>query len=98
MAHGGNVAVLDVNADNGAALVRELGSDRARFFEADVTDSDSIAAAVAGSVAWATETAKPLGGVIPAAGVGFPGLVFFFSPFLVQPACLPACSHLCNKP
>ncbi|KAL8382514.1 hypothetical protein RB595_006340 [Gaeumannomyces hyphopodioides] len=64
-----------MNADNGAALVKELGPDRARFFEADVTDSDSIAAAVADSVAWATETTKPLGGVIPAAGVGFPGLI-----------------------
>ncbi|KAL8352438.1 hypothetical protein RB601_002650 [Gaeumannomyces tritici] len=73
--HGANVAVLDLNADNGAALVRELGPERARFFEVNVTDSDSIAAAVAGSVAWAAEAAKPLGGVIPAAGVGFPGLI-----------------------
>jgi hypothetical protein len=41
----------------------------------DVTDTESIAAAVAGTAEWVSQTGKPLGGIIPAAGVGNPGLV-----------------------
>ncbi|KAK3299907.1 uncharacterized protein B0H64DRAFT_379412 [Chaetomium fimeti] len=72
---GGHAAILDMNEELGSALVQELGGSQAKFLPCDVTDTDSIAGAVAAAVAWASETGKPLGGVIPAAGVGFPGLV-----------------------
>ncbi|KAK6815706.1 Protein BZZ1 [Apiospora arundinis] len=69
---GGYVAVLDMNDDNGAAVVSQLGADKARFFQCNVTETESIAAAVKGTVAWVQETGKPLGGVIPAAGISLP--------------------------
>jgi 3-hydroxyacyl-CoA dehydrogenase/3-hydroxy-2-methylbutyryl-CoA dehydrogenase len=40
-----------------------------------VTDTDNIAATVKGIVSWVGETGVPLGGVVPAAGVGNPALV-----------------------
>jgi 3-hydroxyacyl-CoA dehydrogenase/3-hydroxy-2-methylbutyryl-CoA dehydrogenase len=43
---GANVTIADVNDDKGAALAAELGAD-ARFVRVDVTDADSVAAAVA---------------------------------------------------
>ena len=46
---GGYVSLLDLNSDNGNAVVSELGQ-RSRFFETDVTSSDAIAAAIAGTV------------------------------------------------
>ena len=52
---GGYVSLLDLNSDNGNAVVSELGQ-RSRFFETDVTSSDAIAAAIAGTVAWIKET------------------------------------------
>ncbi len=75
--HGAAVALLDRNEEDGTAAAKALGGDRvARFFAVDVTDTESIEAAVKGTVAWiATTTKKPLGGVVPAAGVGFPGLI-----------------------
>lgn len=73
---GGNIAVLDLNEDAGAELVRELGgASRAKFFAVDVTDTDSIAAAAKSTAEWVHETGRPLGGIIPAAGVGNPALV-----------------------
>lgn len=71
-AHGGHIAILDMNPENGAKIVSQLGS-RAKFFEVDVTDTESLEAAVNGCVSWAKETDAPFGGVIPAAGVGLPG-------------------------
>lgn len=74
--HGGNISILDLNEDAGAELVKQLGGEsRAAFFPVDVTNSETIAAAVKGTVAWVDKTGVPLGGIIPAAGVGFPGLV-----------------------
>lgn len=70
--HGGYVAILDLNADNGAKAVSEFGP-RTKFFEVDVSDTSSIDAAVQGTAAWIKETGKPLGAIIPAAGVGLPG-------------------------
>lgn len=56
--------------------MKELGGEsRAKFFAVDVTDTESIAAAVKGTAEWVSKTGKPLGGIIPAAGVGNPGLV-----------------------
>lgn len=75
--HGANVALLDRNEDDGKAVATALGGDKvAKFWPVDVTDTDSITAAVQGVVAWIKDsTKKPLGGVVPAAGVGFPVLL-----------------------
>ena len=70
-AQGGYIAIIDLNADNGAKIVSELG-DRTRFFEADMSESDSVASAVSAIASWVSSTGKPVGGVIPAAGVGNP--------------------------
>ncbi|KKA29049.1 hypothetical protein TD95_002175 [Thielaviopsis punctulata] len=75
VAHGALVAIFDFDTDAGAAFAAELGRDKARFFECDVTDSKSIAAGVKGLAQWVQATAMPLGGIIPAAGVGLPGLI-----------------------
>ncbi|KAH6972005.1 hypothetical protein BKA56DRAFT_676989 [Ilyonectria sp. MPI-CAGE-AT-0026] len=45
------------------------------FFPCDVSDTESIAAAVKGAVDWSQETGKLLGGIITAAGVGTPSLI-----------------------
>lgn len=71
-ADGGYIAILDLNADNGAEVVSELGP-RTKFFECDVSDTSSIETAVKGVAAWIKETGKPIGAIIPAAGVGMPG-------------------------
>jgi NAD(P)-dependent dehydrogenase (short-subunit alcohol dehydrogenase family) len=71
---GAYVSLLDLNSDSGARVAKEFGN-RAKFFECDVSHTDSIKAAVEGSVAWAKQTGKALGGVIAGAGVGNPGLV-----------------------
>ena len=42
---GGQVAVLDVDADAGRAVADEAGGDAGRFIELDVTDRDGIPAA-----------------------------------------------------
>ncbi|KAF1966654.1 NAD(P)-binding protein [Bimuria novae-zelandiae CBS 107.79] len=73
-AHGAYVSLLDLNADAGSDIVSSLGP-RAKFFEVDVSDTDAIAAAIAGTVAWVKETGKPIGGVVAGAGVGLPGLI-----------------------
>jgi len=69
---GGYVAVLDLNVENGEKLVKGLGN-RTKFFEADMSETESVQAAVAGVVEWIKHTGKPIGAVIPAAGVGLPG-------------------------
>lgn len=71
---GGNAAILDMNEELGGALVKDLGS-ATHFIHCDVSNTDSIADAVKAIAAWVKKTGKPLGGVIPAAGVGRPGLV-----------------------
>lgn len=72
---GGNAAVLDLNEENGAAVVAKLPSGTGKFFVCDVLETDSIAAAVKGTMEWIHQTGKPLGGVIPAAGVGNPSTI-----------------------
>jgi 3-hydroxyacyl-CoA dehydrogenase / 3-hydroxy-2-methylbutyryl-CoA dehydrogenase len=69
-AAGAYVSLLDLNAEAGEKIVQELGKERSRFFETDVSDTKSVEKAVEGSVAWARETGKPLAGVVAAAGVG----------------------------
>ncbi|KAI0881481.1 short chain dehydrogenase [Annulohypoxylon maeteangense] len=73
--NGGNVAVLDLNEENGTSVVKNLPSGSAKFFVCDVLETDSIAAAVKGTVEWIQQTGKPLGGIIPAAGVGNPATI-----------------------
>lgn len=63
-----------MNEESGQELIKELGSS-AKFFTCDVLDTESIAAAVGGAAAWAQQTGKALGGVIPAAGVSTPATV-----------------------
>ncbi|ODA79404.1 hypothetical protein RJ55_04997 [Drechmeria coniospora] len=71
--HGGSAAILDLSED-GKTFADELGPS-ARFFVCDVLDSSSIVKAVEGTVEWARATRRPLGGVIPAAGVSTPATI-----------------------
>ncbi|KAI1772648.1 short chain dehydrogenase [Hypoxylon cercidicola] len=73
--NGGNAAVLDLNEENGIAVVKKLPSGSGKFFACDVLETDSITAAVKGVTEWVQQTGKPLGGVIPAAGVGNPATI-----------------------
>ena len=63
-----------MNDDLGLELAKKLGSC-ARFWNTDVLSTESIKAAVDGTVEWIKETGKPIGGVIPAAGVAAPAAV-----------------------
>ncbi|KAM0282395.1 hypothetical protein ACHAQH_003076 [Verticillium albo-atrum] len=69
--HGGNVAILDMNEEDGQAFATSLGPS-ARFFPCNVLETESVAAAVSGAATWAASTKKPFGGVIPSAGVAVP--------------------------
>lgn len=69
--NGGWLAILDMNPENGSKIVSAMG-DRAKFFEVDVTESESLEAAVKGAVDWIKQTGKPMGGIMPLAGVGLP--------------------------
>lgn len=73
-AKGAYVSLLDLNSDSGNEIATSLGS-RAKFFETDVSDTESIAAAIQGSIEWTKQTGKEVGGVVAAAGVGLPGLI-----------------------
>ena len=46
VAHGGKVALFDVNDDKGAAAVAELGEANARYFRTDVSDEAGVVANV----------------------------------------------------
>jgi len=70
--HGGYIAILDLNLENGEKVAKGLG-ERVKFFEVDVTNSKRVQEVVEAVAQWTKQTGKPLGGVIPAAGVGFPG-------------------------
>lgn len=71
--NGGYIAILDMNPENGQKIAKQLGADRAKFFEVDVTDSESLEKAISGAAEWAKKNGKPIGGVLPLAGVGLPG-------------------------
>ncbi|KID83047.1 3-hydroxyacyl-CoA dehydrogenase [Metarhizium guizhouense ARSEF 977] len=71
--NGANVALLDMNED-GHELVKEAGSS-AKFFVCDVLNTESITKAVQGTAEWAKASNKPIGGVIPAAGVSTPATI-----------------------
>lgn len=67
--------MLDMNEEAGDELAKEIGGGKTRFFTTDVLETDSIAAAVKGSLDWVKETGKELGGIIAAAGVSTPAKV-----------------------
>ena len=52
VAHGGKVALFDVNEEKGAAAVAELGAGKAAFFKTDVTDEAGVVANVAAAKAF----------------------------------------------
>ena len=65
VAHGGKVALFDVNDDKGAAAVAELGADKAHFFRTDVTDEAGVAA----NVSAARDVLSGLNAAINCAGI-----------------------------
>ncbi|KAI1756888.1 short chain dehydrogenase [Xylaria castorea] len=73
--NGGNVAILDLNEELGAEVVKLLPKGTGKFFVCDVLETESIAAAVTGVVEWIEKTGKPMGGIVPAAGVGNPSTI-----------------------
>ena len=72
--NGGYTAILDMNPANGEKVIKSLG-ERAKFFEVDVTESESLEKAINGAVEWAKQNGKPVRGVMPFAGVGLPGKI-----------------------
>ncbi|KAF2839377.1 NAD(P)-binding protein [Patellaria atrata CBS 101060] len=73
--NGGYISIMDMNSEAGETLVKELGTEKAKFFEVDVTKTESIQTAVNETAQWTKSTGIELGGVITAAGVGFPGKI-----------------------
>ncbi|KAG5943446.1 hypothetical protein E4U53_007054 [Claviceps sorghi] len=71
--NGGHVAILDMN-DDGHDVVKEMGPS-ARFYPCDVLETESITKAVRATAEWAKQVNKPIGGVIPAAGVSTPATI-----------------------
>lgn len=63
-----------MNDDDGEELAKSLGN-AGKFFQCNVLETESVTKAVEGAAAWAKETGKALGGVIPAAGVSTPATV-----------------------
>lgn len=64
-----------VNEELAQELVKIVGGGKTKFFETDVTETESIATAIKGTVAWVKETGAEIGGVVAAAGVGNPAKV-----------------------
>ena len=65
VAHGGKVALFDVNDDKGAAAVAALGESNARYFRTDVTDEEGVAT----NVVAASEFLGGLNAAINCAGI-----------------------------
>ena len=65
VAHGGKVALFDVNDAKGADAVAALGEANARYFKTDVTSEDGVAA----NVAAAREFLGGLNAVVNCAGI-----------------------------
>lgn len=66
---GAAVALLDLNPPpSGSSLSNRT---KTAFFTTDVSSTESIAAAVAKTVQWASESKKPISGVVCSAGIGY---------------------------
>lgn len=72
-----------MNPEHADEVIQAVGGGKIKFFETDVTGTESIAAAIKGTLEWVKETGKEVGGVITAAGVGNPGKVGDISRFRV---------------
>ena len=64
-----------MNEELGNSLVKEQGENKVRFFDTDVSSTESIAEAVKGTLSWVKEIGKDVGGVIAAAGVANPAKI-----------------------
>jgi 3-hydroxyacyl-CoA dehydrogenase/3-hydroxy-2-methylbutyryl-CoA dehydrogenase len=73
--NGGYAAILDMNEETADEVVQAVGGGKTKFFQCDVLETESIASAVKGSLEWAKQTGKEIGGVIAAAGVSTPAKV-----------------------
>ncbi len=63
-----------MNEELAGSLVAEFPKNT-KFFECNVLETESVAAAVKGSLAWVKETGFELGGVVAAAGVSTPAKI-----------------------
>ncbi len=72
---GGHVSILDMNEGMGKDLVLELGGSTAICIQTDVSNTESIAAAVKTTLEWVKKTGYELGGVVAAAGVANPAKI-----------------------
>ena len=90
---GGFVAILDMNEELAQELVKEIGQGKTKFFETNVLQTESIAAAVEGTLEWVKETGKPIAGVIAAAGVSTPAKVCHYTYY----ACLFKHGRSCGR-
>lgn len=93
---GACVSLLDMNADAGATVLKELGSERAAFFDCDVTSTESVKAAVDGTAAWIAKTGCKMGGVVAAAGVGGGAKVSFVASEVLA-RCVRCCWDVMGK-
>jgi len=64
-----------MNEELAQELVKEIGGGKTKFFQCNVLETESIEAAVKGSLDWVKETGKEVGGVIAAAGVSTPAKI-----------------------
>jgi hypothetical protein len=72
-----------MNEELAQEVVKEIGGGKTKFFEANVLETESIAAAVKGALAWSNETGNEIGGVVAAAGVSTPAKVRMLSLSLI---------------
>ncbi|RVD86640.1 uncharacterized protein DFL_004905 [Arthrobotrys flagrans] len=76
VAKGGNVAILDLNESLAKEVISSTSSSKVKFFSTDVTDTEQVASSVKSAAEWAVSSKAPLGGIIAAAGVANPALIY----------------------
>lgn len=79
-AKGGYVSILDLPRTDQDALFTSFTSisnfsARVKFFPCDVTSSESISTAIAGTAEWIKQTHADLGGIIACAGISWPAKI-----------------------
>ncbi|EWC48677.1 hypothetical protein DRE_01899 [Drechslerella stenobrocha 248] len=75
-AKGACVAILDLNESLANDVIKATSASKVRFFETDVTSTEQVAASVQAAAEWTRSTGAPLGGIVAAAGVANPGLIY----------------------